>query len=125
MIQKSGISIFLIVAILTNLFATDYFISFNFVVKDYQLKVEHFNCSKAMMQQDLKKKYLFSIFSSSKKITKVCNQYKNYIIEQLINSNIIAYSNDSLHKTRTKLSYPPKRFDIIINNGKIDFYLKE
>ena len=122
---KSGITIFFI----GSLIAKDFFISFDFTSKGYKLSSFHFFCSKAMTQSDANEKFIFSIDTSYSKPKEVCKKESQKIIDNLIKYKSIIYSNETLTnfslKTRTKLSFPPKRFDIIIKNSRAYFFLKE
>jgi len=121
---KTGI----IILLLNNLLFGDYFISFDFMSKNSKIIFFHFNCSKALTIKNSKKIFLFSL-PLKKNIKTTCNFYEKKIIDFLLKRKVVIYSNEKLEKnnlnTQTKLTFLPKRFDIIIKNGFVKFYLKE
>jgi len=125
---KSGINIFKII-LLTNILFADYFISFSFVSKNNFLIYEEFNCVKALSVSNKKLKFLFSISAENENISQLCKKKQNLIIKNLLKFRSVIYSNDIKEKNyylfRTKLTFPPKRFDIIIKKNTAYFYLKE
>ena len=108
--------------------ARDYFISFSFVNVNNKIIYSNFSCSKALTTKYSSKKYLFSL-PFIKDIKTTCRVYKEKIIDKLFKSKVFVYSNEKVLKnyikSRTKLTFLPKRFDIIIKNGVVKFYLKE
>ncbi len=121
---KTGI----IILLLNNLLFGDYFISFDFVSKNSKIVSFHFNCSRALTIKDSKKTFLFSL-PLRKNIKTTCDFYENKIIDFLLKRKVVIYSNEKFVRnslnTQTKLTFLPKRFDIIIKNGFVKFYLKE
>jgi len=120
--------ILLILLLIANSFASDYFISFDLIVKNNILKAYNFNCSKALTSIPSKKKFLFSL-PFYKSIIKTCKKYENNIIDQLLKNEVFISSfeivtNGYLNQ-KEKIIFLPKRFDIIIKDGRIFFYLKE
>jgi len=128
----NGINILRAVIILTILLmfinAKDYFLSFSFINVNGKIIYANFNCSRALSYKNSPKKYLFSI-PLYKDIKTTCKIYKERIIDNLLKQKIFIYSNEKLFKnnltSRIKLIFLPKRFDIIIKNGFVKFYLKE
>ena len=105
----------------------DFFISFSLVNKNGKIISYDFKCSRALTYKYSKKKFLFSL-PLVKDIKTTCKIYQDKIINFLLKENVIVYSNEKLSDTlisRIKLTFLPKRFDIIIKNGVIKFYLKE
>jgi len=80
-----------------------------------------------MTHSKKKAKLLFSI-PCSDDVLKCCNTNKEEIIYNLLKNDIIITSVDEVDfnslNTSSKLSYIPRRFDIIIKNGVAYFYLK-
>jgi len=109
-------------------FARDYYISFDWVVKNGRLSVENFNCSNALIKTNSKKKLLFT-FPLDKDIYTTCIKNKEKIANRLLKEKIVITSNEfkthTFISTKTKLVCLPKRFDIIIKGKKVYFYLKE
>jgi hypothetical protein len=120
--------ILLIHLILVSSFARDYFVSFDFYVDNSQLKSFHFNCAKAMSFKKSKKKFLFS-FPLYKNISATCKKYKNEIVNNLLKKGVYVTSYEVLINSsitqKQKLTFLPKRFDIIIKDAEVYFYLKE
>jgi len=118
----------IIILLLNNLLFGDYFISFDLVSKNSKIISFNFYCSKALSVKNSKKRYLFSL-PLKKNIKTTCQFYKYKIIDFLSKKGVVVYSNENLTKnnlnTKTKLTFIPKRFDIIIKNGFVKFYLKE
>ena len=82
-----------------------------------------------MTDNDNNKKFLFKIPTVYDKIDKICENQKDEIALKLLKSGIYTSSYDDIYnnqaiKTYSKLTYIPKRFDIIIKNGFAYFYLK-
>ncbi len=108
-------------------FARDYYISFDFVSKNGQLRAEHFNCSEALFNTDSSKK-LFLILPLHKDIKSTCLRYKDEIISKLLKKEIVISGSDDFSskiKMKTKLVFLPQRFDIIIKGDEVYFYIKE
>lgn len=118
----------IIILFLNNLLFGDYFISFDFVSKNSKIISFHFNCSKALTIKNSKRIFIFSL-PLKKNIKTTCDFYEKKIIDFLLKRKIVIYSNEKLVNnnlnTQTKLTFLPKRFDIIIKNGFVKFYLKE
>jgi len=123
----NGIGIWLVILTICS-FARDYYISFDYVVKNSELKVSHFNCSKALSKTKLKKTFLFSL-PLYKNIKSTCYKYKNQIVDRLLKEEVILSSYDKKERffffDKTKLVFLPRRFDIIIKSNRVFFYVKE
>jgi len=111
------------------LFAKDYYISFSFASINYMLKVFQFNCSRALTSSNKHKIFLFKIGCEYKNINKCCYSHKSEIIDNLLKNEVFLYSLDKLNKNSfkdySKLTFTPKRFDIILKNGYLYFYLRK
>ena len=72
---------------------------------------------------------IFSIDTDYLKAEEVCKKDSSKIVDNLLKYKGVIYSNDKLKnfslKNREKLSFPPRRFDIIIKNYRAYFFLKE
>ena len=117
------------IIIFSFLFAKDYYISFSFSALDYQLNINQFICVKAMTQNYENKKMLFKIPTKFNNIDTFCKNQKDEIVLKLLKSGIYTSSYDDIFnnqaiKTYSKITFIPKRFDIIIKNGFAYFYLK-
>jgi len=125
---KSGINIFKICLLINFLYA-DYFISFSFTSLNNKIISYELNCAKAMTSEIKKEKFLFKIPTIYNKVQKICKYQSQILIDNLMKFELIVYSNDEIVQNRynfkTKLTFPPKRFDIIIKNETVYFYLKE
>jgi len=123
--QKIGI----IILLLSKSLLGDYFISFDFTSHNSKLVSFHFNCSKTMTNNFSKKIFLFKFKTSYKSVEKICKFQRDKIINNLLHNNFYIYSiNSSLNNmffSKQKGIYLPKRFDIIIEDGYVKFYLKE
>ena len=127
----SGINflrIILLLIIIQFISARDYFISFSFVSKNGKIIYNKFNCSNALSNIDTPKKLIF-ILPLKKNIKTTCLYYKDFIIDTLLKKGIYLYASDVLYsnylKTRIKVTFLPIRFDIIIKDKRVYFYLKE
>jgi len=109
-------------------FGRDYYISFDWVVKNGRLSVENFNCSNSLIKTNAPKRLLF-IFPLTKDIYTTCMKNKEKIVSKLLKEKIVVTSNEKISNGRvyakSKLVCLPKRFDIIIKDKKVYFYLKE
>jgi len=125
---KNGINIFKICLLINFLYA-DYFISFSFTSLNNKIISYELNCAKAMTSEIKKEKFLFKIPTIYNKVQKICKYQSQILIDNLMKFELIVYSNDEIVQNRynfkTKLTFPPKRFDIIIKNETVYFYLKE
>jgi len=117
----------IVILICSSLFAKDYFISFRYSIKNFQLTYSKFNCSKALSKSKNKGIFLFSLPCDSN-IKKCCKQYEDIIAKKLLKLQIYTYSHDKLNKnllnSTSKLTFTPKRFGIILKDGEMKFYLK-
>ena len=108
--------------------AQDYFISFAFIQKNGKIIYDKFNCSKPLTTKYSKSTFLFSL-PLVKDIKTTCIYYKDKIIDFLLKDDIYLKKKKKMYKnylkSRIKLTFLPKRFDIIIKNGEVKFYLKE
>ncbi len=122
---RNGISFLIITA---NFLVADYYISFDFISKNGILTSYHFNCSKTSTENS-KKKFLFSIPAKYNKIFLICKYQQNLIVKQLMKYSFHIYSFETKGNNRVfykiKGVFLPKRFDIIIRDKKVYFYLKE
>ncbi len=122
------LKIILSLIIIINLKAKDFYISFQYKVSNYKISFSRFNCSKAMTSSIEHKKFLFSLPCKSSSIRKCCYKNKSVIINELLKNGLIVTSNDEIInsnlKTRSKLTFLPHRFDIIMKNQIAYFYLK-
>ena len=114
--------------------AKQFYISFQFVSNNYFLTYKNFYCSKIVnISQNNSQKLLFyfSLQGNSQNsysfIKKFCKKNSNLIIDRLLKERLILKSFDKYNSnflvTKTKLTYLPHKFDIIIKNSKIYFYL--
>jgi len=66
---------------------------------------------------------------NAKNIQEFCKKNEEIILQKLLKLNVYSYNQDLLHNTSinsySKLTFMPKRFDIIIKNNEVYFYLKE
>ncbi|NPA12033.1 MAG: hypothetical protein GXO62_07310 [Epsilonproteobacteria bacterium] len=118
----------LIILLTTINYAKDVFISFSFANKNYKLIYQKFNCSLALAPKTAKKRYLFSVFCDGDLI-KCCYKHQDEIITKILTYGIASFSNEKLtqnsFKSYAKITFTPKRFDIIIKDGVMKFYLKD
>ena len=112
----------------TILYSKDYFISFSFTSLNNKIIYYKLDCAKAMTNKNVKRKLLFKLPTIYIEVKKICKYQSQILIDKLMKFESIIYSNDEILKNRynfrTKLTFTPKRFDIIIKNGIADFYLK-
>ncbi|MEO1924181.1 MAG: hypothetical protein ABGX25_06705 [Nautiliaceae bacterium] len=119
----------LILILLTQINAKEVFISFSFVSYNNKLVYNNFNCSFALTSSEENGVFLFSLPCNSDDIIKFCYKNSSLIIENLLKKNVFFYSNEKLDNNfyfgRSKITFTPKRFDIIIKDNWAYFYLKE
>jgi len=110
------------------LFANDYFISFQYKIKNYRVEFFNFNCAKALSVKNSKKVFLFSFPCDNENIQNCCLLNENKIVDFLLKKSVVISSEDELRsnslQTSSKLTYLPQRFDIIIKDGIAYFYQK-
>ena len=111
------------------LFGMDYFISLHLTSVNNKLINYKLDYSKAMTSSNKRTKFLFFIDTPYLKVKDVLKYQQSEIINKLLKENVFIYSNSLLRKNyfyeKSKLSYTPKRFDIIIKNHRAYFFLKE
>jgi len=82
-----------------------------------------------LTSSDNNKKFLFKLVFNEKTIKNFCKKNEEIIFQKLLNTDVYLYNQDLLKNTSitsySKLTFMPKRFDIIIKNNEIYFYLKE
>jgi len=75
------------------------------------------------------KKFLFKLHCNETTIKNFCKKNEEMIFKKLLKTGVYSYNQDLLKNTfitsYSKLTFTPKRFDIIIKNNEIYFYLKE
>ena len=122
--RKIGI----IILILNNLLFGDYFISFDFTSVNSKIISFHFNCARAMVKNYSQKIFLFKFKTKYKTIKNICKYEQSNIIKHLLKENFCIVSSvfkkGSYIISREKGVFLPKRFDIIIKNNYVYFYLK-
>jgi hypothetical protein len=99
----------------------DYYISIQLSSNNAILQQYTLNCSKALTVSDADEKFIFKIKIDEKDINSLCKKEKDKIILNLLKYKSYIYSNNYY----SKITFIPKRFDIIIKNGFAYFYLKE
>ena len=121
-----------IVFAITNLFslsfATDYYLSFQITSVNNQIVANKIEYSKAMTHSSAKRKFLFSFPTDCKSIEKMLENNKDKIFNLLLKEDILVTSTSLINNRfyeKSKISYLPKRFDIIIKNQVAYFYSKE
>ena len=82
-----------------------------------------------MTSSDNNKKFLFKLPFDEKTVKEFCKKNEEKIFQKLLETDVYSYNQDLLNNTSitsfSKLTFMPKRFDIIIKNNEIYFYLKE
>jgi hypothetical protein len=103
------------------LFATDYYLSFQFVTHDYKLFSYKIEYSKALTNPKLKTIKTIIYYPKHKTLKNIFKYEADNIVDLLSKNGVIIYNNDEVNnfmiKNRTKLSFPPKRFNIILKDG--------
>lgn len=82
-----------------------------------------------MIKNNNNEVFLFKFSTDYKKINDVCKYEQNRIVKFLLKYKFHISSNDikqnNYLNSRIKGVFLPQRFDIIIKNGFVKFYLKE
>lgn len=103
------------------LFATDYYLSFQFITHDYKLFSYKIEYSKALTNPKLKTIKTIIYYPEHKTLKNIFKYEADNIVDLLSKNGVIIYNNDKTHnfilQNRTKLSFPPKRFNIILKDG--------
>jgi len=108
----------------------EYFISYQLISKNGILIYYKLNFSKCLSKTHFKKNFLFKIkVKKNYDLDKLLSLYKDEIFEKLLTyQNVIyAYSNLVNFQLNSfqKLTFTPKRFDIILKNRYLYFYLRK
>ena len=119
--------IIILLIIIQFISARDYFLSFSIISKNGKIVYDKFNCSNALSNLNTPKIFLFRL-PLKKNIQTTCLYYKDFIIDKLLKKHIYVYSSDILYsnylQNKIKITFLPVRFDIIIKDKEVYFYLK-
>jgi len=124
---KSGINIFKLCLFINFLYA-DYFLSFSFTSLNNKIVSYELNCARAMTNKNVKKIFLFKFSTPYHNVKEICKYQSQILVDKLMKLNSFVYSNEVIkndYHFRIKLTFIPKRFDIIIKNQVAYFYLKD
>ena len=117
---------FILTIIAVISYSKEVYISFDFVSLNQKIISGNFFCSKALVNSCNKKKFVFKIKTNFKNEFLICKLKKEELISKLLQFKANIYSNEYLsNKTfysRIKLSFPPKKFNIIIKDNTAYFY---
>ena len=98
-------------------------------MKNYKITNYEFNCVKALTNSNDNKRFLFKLPFDEMTIKDFCKKNEEIIFQKLLETDVYSYNQDLLNNTSitsySKLTFMPKRFDIIIKNNYVYFYLKE
>ncbi len=107
----------------------DYYLSFQYTVKDAQVINSQINYSKCMTTSDKKVKKYIKYFNKHKNIKDVFKYESENIIDLLSQNGIILDGSSKINNfylnDKITITYLPKRFDIIFKDGYMMFGLKE
>ena len=111
------------------LFATEYWISFQYTIKNNQVINEQLNISRCMHEINTPTKKEFKYFNHHKSLKDIFKYEKENIIDLFSKNGVILHNNQKIvnyySDDKIKITYLPKRFDIIFQDGYIIFKLKE
>ena len=110
------------------LFATEYWISFQYTIKNNQVINEQLNISRCMSEENLPTKKEFKYFNQHNSLKDIFKYEKEELIDLFSKNGIILHSSQKIvnyySDDKIKVTYLPKRFDIIFKDGYIIFRLK-
>ena len=109
------------------LFATEYYISFQYTIHNNQVINEQFNISKCMNQRKLKVIKTIKYFNKHTKLKDIFKYEKENLIDIFSKEGIIMHNNQKIVNyypdDKIKITFLPKRFDIIFVDGYMEFRL--
>ena len=111
------------------LFATQYWISFQYTMYNNQIINEKFEVAKCMLQKNLPTIKQFKYFNQHSKLKDIFKYEKENLIDLFSKEGIILHQTQKIvnyySSDKVKITFLPKRFDIIFKDGYIIFKLKE
>jgi len=111
------------------LFATQYWISFQYTMKNNQIINEKFEYSKCMYPTNSATIKEFKYFNQYKNLKDIFKYEKENLIDMFSKVGVIMHNNQKIvnyySDDKVKVTFLPRRFDIIFKDGYIIFKLKE
>ena len=111
------------------LFATQYFISFQYTIKNNKILNERFDYSRCMDNKKLPTKKEFKYFYNHTSLKDIFKYEQSNLIDLFSKEGIILTDNQRIINyylnDKVKITFLPKRFDIIFKDGYLIFKLKE
>ena len=109
------------------LFATQYWISFQYTIKNNQIINEKLEYSKCMSEKNLPTIKTFKYFNKHTKLKDIFKYEKENLIDIFSKEGVILHQNQKIvnyySDDKVKITFLPKRFDIIFVDGYIEFRL--
>ena len=111
------------------LFATEYWISFQYTIQNNQIINEKFEYSRCMHSTTSKTIKEFKYFNKHTKLKDIFKYEKEDLIDLFSKEGVIMHNNQKIinyySDDKVKITFLPRRFDIIFKDGYIIFKLKE
>jgi len=111
------------------LFSTEYWISFQYTMKNNQIINEKFEYSKCMNPINSKTIKEFKYFNEHSNLKDIFKYEKEKLIDLFSKEGVILHQNQKIvnyySSDKVKITFLPRRFDIIFKDGYIIFKLKE
>jgi len=109
------------------LFATQYWISFQYTIKNNQIINEKLEYSKCMSEKKLPTIKTFKYFNKHTKLKDIFKYEKENLIDIFSKEGVILHQNQKIvnyySDDKVKITFLPKRFDIIFIDGYMEFRL--
>ena len=109
------------------LFATQYWISFQYTIKNNQIINEKLEYSKCMSEKKLPTIKTFKYFNKHTKLKDIFKYEKENLIDIFSKEGVILHQNQKIvnyySDDKVKITFLPKRFDIIFVDGYMEFRL--
>jgi len=111
------------------LFATEYWISFQYTMKNNQIINEKFEYSRCMHPITSKTIKEFKYFNEHSNLKDIFKYEKENLIDLFSKEGVILHQNQKIvnyySSDKVKITFLPRRFDIIFKDGYMIFKLKE
>ena len=109
------------------LFSTEYWISFQYTMKNNQIINEKFEYSKCMNPINSKTIKEFKYFNEHSNLKDIFKYEKEKLIDLFSKEGVILHQNQKIvnyySSDKVKITFLPRRFDIIFKDGYMEFRL--
>jgi hypothetical protein len=116
-----------IILLFSTLQSEDYFLSFSYTFKNQKIIHTELNYSKALTKSNNKTIKYYNIYTDENNLKDFFMKHKEEIIDIISTNGVFLYQNSSFKRDindKIKITFPPRRFNIELNNGYVLLELK-